>query len=558
MEPKFAPQLAQELSANPRVVSPPSQGADINSAVLKRARESSPDFCATQVAVLSMTEPVSGGCQDQAIMVNPLMGRPNRPMTKGSYGRQLQAIFDRFPWLGRQEFEPAPGHLELVWAFLLDVERLALHVVPSESNPDGLIFLPMRVSLSGIFFGDSNHLKSFGGDFVELLYSLRHQMTKLCLVCGAPCKRGQMSRCSGHDNKPMAIFAEHFRGDGKKELRDAAHKVGGGVDVLPRIKLLDLAAARVFHEQLADKFKGGERVNVLERINKAGGESRRLQVLPPHWEAMLDALESSFPNFAAFVEILREQFALAAWGNSVLRLPNTLFVGEPGIGKTEVMKWLSTQLSVPCVSVDMASAQSNSQLSGSEEFWSNTKPGKVFNQLIDGSVANPLFLLDELDKACASQRFSPLSALYSLLERSSAEHFTDLSIQKFSVDASHINWIATANSVRDMPKPLLSRFCVLEIPSPDLAQSVSIAKSIYGGLLCRHSWGEKFSPELPESVIARLSLMPPRSMKATLERALGRAARSGRCGLIESDIPVVAVTRKQPFGFMGAAQEQES
>lgn len=71
-------------------------------------------------------------------MNNPLQGRPHRPMARWNHERQLQKIFNRFPWLDRTGFEPAPGHLALIWAFLLDVERLCdgVHLASSVMRRD--------------------------------------------------------------------------------------------------------------------------------------------------------------------------------------------------------------------------------------------------------------------------------------------------------------------------------------------------------------------------------------------------------------------------------------
>lgn len=529
MEPKSCTQLTQEWFVNSSIVSPAPPGADVTSTVTE----------------------------------NPLLGRPYRAMSKRHYLRLLQDIFERFPWLSRCDFEPSPGHLALTWAFLLDVEKLKLDVVPSEDNPRGQISIPLRTTLAGSLL-PRRHQVVFDGDFNSLMKVFLDQMAQFCMVCGAPCSRVAPSpRCRVHGSRPAALFAEHFRGVGQGKSRAVEAVTEGAVGSpndmsQPHIRLLDLRAAQNFHDQLAEKQKGGERANVLMRIEEAGGEYRGLQVLPPAWEALLDEMERGFPNFALFVDMLRDQFALAALGNGVLRLPPVLFAGEPGIGKTEVVKWLSSRLSVPFVSVDMACAQSGAELAGTAAVWGNTKPGKVFNTLIGERLANPLFLLDELDKVGGDERFEPLGSLYSLLERSSAAHFTDQSIEKFSIDASHINWIATANSLETLPAPVLSRFCVLEIPSPDQGQATSIARIIYRGLLGKHAWGGHFDPELTEAVLATLSLMPPRRMKMALEGALGRAARARRRVLIESDISLVSVERKLPFGFMSAVEGQGS
>ena len=166
-------------------------------------------------------------------------------------------------------------------------------------------------------------------------------------------------------------------------------------------------------------------------------------------------------------------------------------------------------------------------------------------------------VLDELDKTEQVRQYDPLAALYTLLERRSARSFTDLSIRDFAIDASHINWIATANSVNGIPSPLLSRLTVLHVHAPTPDQVARIAQNIYGRMRAEATWGSAFVPRLDEAVLAKLKHLPPRSLGLALRRALGRAARQERNHIEASDIQVSGELPPRSIGFTCTAAARQ-
>ena len=106
-------------------------------------------------------------------------------------------------------------------------------------------------------------------------------------------------------------------------------------------------------------------------------------------------------------------------------------------------------------------------LSGSSSQWKGAKPGKVFEALVDGQYANPVMVVDEIDKASADAQYDPLGALYSLLEHDTAQTFID-EFAEVAIDASQVIWIMTANDERGIPEPILNRMNVFEIEAPSL------------------------------------------------------------------------------------------
>ena len=125
-------------------------------------------------------------------------------------------------------------------------------------------------------------------------------------------------------------------------------------------------------------------------------------------------------------------------------------------------------------------------LTGASAQWHNARPGKVAQTLVEGDYANPIVVLDEVDKTGGDHRYDPMGALYALLERDTAMQFKDEFLD-VSMDASHILWVATANDESVLPEPILNRMNVYVIERPDAEGSRHIALSVYHEILDAHA-----------------------------------------------------------------------
>jgi ATP-dependent Lon protease len=253
-----------------------------------------------------------------------------------------------------------------------------------------------------------------------------------------------------------------------------------------------------------------------------------------------------FPNFAELFEFLRGQFSLAMIGDQVFRLPPILLVGEPGIGKTEVIMRLATLVRTNFVVQNMASSQTNASLAGSDIYWSNSRHGAVFEALAFGRTANPIVFLDEIDKILTTQ-YDPLGALYGLLERKTAATFVDRALPGVSIDASHTVWFAAANDERPIDEAILSRFKVFHIPTPTKEQMPTVVRSIYQDLRSREQWGNAFEAELADEVITTFCGRMPREVQQMMQAACANAAMDGRTSIVVADVVGGAKTTKPGF-----------
>src|SRR6267143_1331343 len=235
--------------------------------------------------------------------------------------------------------------------------------------------------------------------------------------------------------------------------------------------------------------------STYEKMIKAGGT--RLTVKPSGIPAM-ESLYDELPNFAEVLDDVKKHIALCASSNDCLELPPMLLLGEPGIGKTYFGRRLSQLLSTGFGLCSMSSMTAGWVLSGASSQWKNAKPGKVFETILNGTYANPVIMVDELDKAGAGNQYDPLGALYML---------------------------------------------------PDRDGSARIAQAIYAEIRGSHDWGKDFPEELAQDVQERFAELSPREMRRAIMNAFGNAKLAGRNEIDVSDIGDVRSAKKQRIGF---------
>ncbi|KGM42042.1 ATPase AAA [Aquabacterium sp. NJ1] len=282
-----------------------------------------------------------------------------------------------------------------------------------------------------------------------------------------------------------------------------------------------------------------------ERMLEMGPE--RFQVKPSGLPAM-EHLYDELPNFHEVLDDLKRQLALCSDSRDALEITPMLLLGPPGVGKTHFAREVAQLLGTGMGFVSMSSMTAGWVLSGASSQWKGARPGKVFETLVDGQYANPVMVVDEIDKSGGEHAYDPLGSLYSLLEHDTAGQFTD-EFAEVSIDASQVIWVATANDLRGIPDPILNRMNVFDIDMPDEEAARKIASKLYRSIRADHDWGQRFEPDLSEAVLAELSHCAPREMRRALMMAFGNAKLDGRYALEVRDLPEQG-GKRQAMGFV--------
>lgn len=284
-----------------------------------------------------------------------------------------------------------------------------------------------------------------------------------------------------------------------------------------------------------------------ERMLETGAE--RFVTTPSSIDA-LDPLFEECPNFDEVLDDLARYLRLAYAGNKAFGgagVMPILLLGGPGVGKTHFAKRLARAMQTDCELISMNALSAGFVITGSSASWRGAKCGKVAERLVRGEYANPVIVLDEVEKASGSTQSDPLAALYQLLEPETACAFRDEFID-VDIDASQIFWVLTANSVEGIPHPLLNRMAIYEVPAPTLEQAAAIAQRMYTGLLGELNLAA-FDPRLGDVVLDRLAGVSPRDLRKTLLDALGYAVAAGREHVVAADVRIKATPGKGRIGF---------
>ena len=302
-------------------------------------------------------------------------------------------------------------------------------------------------------------------------------------------------------------------------------------------------AARIL--TMRDKDYQKRELEVLEKLRSKGALRKvgNPGFARTHWAESLLHLRNAQPHFAMVTDFVAAQVALSLRSKRPLRVPPIHIWGVPGVGKTHYANDLAEALGVPIRMQSMENAQTTALLLGTERHWSSATFGIVFDQIVLGEVANPLFLIDELDKATRHGTYDPLAALHSLLEPLTAKSARDAAMD-ISFDASLAIYVATSNDPERIPQSLRSRFREFQISPPSGEQALHAARAVVAQATQR--LGVKGFAAPDARIAHHLAHLTAREIHHAIQDAAARAVEAGRMHLTLSDLPADSIDEDGP------------
>lgn len=320
--------------------------------------------------------------------------------------------------------------------------------------------------------------------------------------------------------------------------------------------------------QRTDKLKASKKVKEkireeIRRFRTVCASSAEAAVIRGYIETLLDLpwdkVTKDNQNLEEAEQILEhDHYGLAKVKERILEFlavraltkkgdsPILCLVGPPGTGKTSIARSVARALNKKYVRISLGGVRDEAEIRGHRRTYVGAMPGRLAAGLKQAGVKNPLMLLDEIDKVSSDYKGDTSAALLEVLDSEQNSHFVDHYVE-IPMDLSEVLFIATANDIQTIPRPLLDRMEVIEITSytenekKHIAQEHLIPKQIEANGLTE----EQLVIE-PEALDLVISGYTKEAGVRNLERKIGEICRKTARRLTQGETQVVVTRENLP------------
>ena len=231
--------------------------------------------------------------------------------------------------------------------------------------------------------------------------------------------------------------------------------------------------------------------------------------------------------------------------------PIICLVGPPGTGKTSIARSIASALEKKYVRISLGGVRDEAEIRGHRKTYIGAMPGRIVNGLRQAGVSNPLMLLDEIDKVSSDYKGDTSAALLEVLDSEQNCRFRDHYIE-MPVDLSEVLFIATANEVSGIPKPLLDRMELIEVSSYTENEKFHIAKEHLIEKQKSKNGIKKEQLTITDSALKDIIRLYTREAGVrSLERTIGKLCRKAAREIFKDSEAVVKVTKTNLKTYLG-------